>query len=359
MTSSKEPEKWPALVGFPFTIAAVVLIGLAVHFHLEYKQAVQKWEEYPDLQYQEVGKVKAMSDEAGLYVEKMKKGKRRNWCGIGGILLLVLGGIALNKWNQQRLSDVGRVKNMVLNRDVSGLLGAMDGNDRDVANAAEDALVEMGDLAMDTLMERLVSSNVGKRYNAGKVVARIGDRRAIEPLIKAIELDRKHGEQSSAVDVLAELGGDEALEALIEAARDESWEWQAAGIRALGELGDERAIEVLAQIPMPEKGRDDFAAEALEKIGTPKALKEREERLMSGASSMKTASGGVPGGKSMYWRCPKCEQVLEKNAGMAMIYGDILGGGSTLSGSVRCGGCGAAYSPSDVYGGKYDVNKGP
>lgn len=47
-----------------------------------------------------------------------------------------------------------------------------------------------------------------------------------------------------------------------------------------------------------------------------------------------------------HWQCPKCGGVLEKGVGRRF---------KKVIGSATCGGCGAKFSPEDVYGGKYDV----
>jgi rRNA maturation protein Nop10 len=50
--------------------------------------------------------------------------------------------------------------------------------------------------------------------------------------------------------------------------------------------------------------------------------------------------------KSDYWKCPKCGGVLRK--GVGAVFAATIG-------TATCGGCGAKFSQSDVYGGKYDV----
>jgi len=52
--------------------------------------------------------------------------------------------------------------------------------------------------------------------------------------------------------------------------------------------------------------------------------------------------------KSNYWKCPKCGGILQKGAGA--MFAETIG-------VATCGGCGAKFSQSDVYGGKYDVEE--
>ncbi len=53
------------------------------------------------------------------------------------------------------------------------------------------------------------------------------------------------------------------------------------------------------------------------------------------------------------WKCPKCAAVPRK--GSANLFRENLARGAIFSGTATCGGCGAQFSQSDVYGGKYDV----
>lgn len=49
------------------------------------------------------------------------------------------------------------------------------------------------------------------------------------------------------------------------------------------------------------------------------------------------------------WKCPKCGTVLQKpDYWKAMPF-------STMVGTVRCGGCGAAYGAREIQSGRYDV----
>jgi ankyrin repeat protein len=52
--------------------------------------------------------------------------------------------------------------------------------------------------------------------------------------------------------------------------------------------------------------------------------------------------------KSDYWKCPKCGGILQK--GVGRMFAETIG-------IATCGGCGAKFNQSDVYGGKYDVEE--
>jgi len=54
------------------------------------------------------------------------------------------------------------------------------------------------------------------------------------------------------------------------------------------------------------------------------------------------------------WKCPSCGEVLEKGAlGKVVHPGEPA---SRIVGTATCGKCGAKYSQSDVYGGRYDYD---
>ncbi|MBU0469673.1 MAG: hypothetical protein KKF78_01555 [Candidatus Omnitrophica bacterium] len=48
---------------------------------------------------------------------------------------------------------------------------------------------------------------------------------------------------------------------------------------------------------------------------------------------------------SKYWQCQKCTGILEKG----------LGGAAAVIGTATCSYCGAQYSQTEIYGGKWDV----
>jgi HEAT repeat protein len=98
----------------------------------------------------------------------------------------------------------------------------------------------------------------GNRLDAVKVLGKIGDSRAVEPLIKALGGDDRGGVGLLAAYALGDIGDSRAVEPLIKvlevdshARKGEFWgdskrRCQAAA-RALGKIGDERAVEPLAK----------------------------------------------------------------------------------------------------------------
>jgi HEAT repeat protein len=108
--------------------------------------------------------------------------------------------------------------------------------DMDVRRAAGDALVEIGDPAIETLIYKLK----GWRANATVALVKIGYP-AVEPLIRTLE-DKQV--RQAVVDVLVEIG-EPAVGALISALECKNWEVREGVINVLGKVGKERAVKPL------------------------------------------------------------------------------------------------------------------
>lgn len=71
---------------------------------------------------------------------------------------------------------------------------------------------------------------------------------------------------------------------------------------------------------------------------------------------IKNAKGKKAMQQSIFWCCPNCNTILKKPS-HSNIIAEFMEGGSHLEGRVTCVTCQGTLSPSDVYGGKYDVEK--
>lgn len=69
-------------------------------------------------------------------------------------------------------------------------------------------------------------------------------------------------------------------------------------------------------------------------------------------------AGGVKSA-DLYWKCPNCGVVLEKNPLTQELYRDAMAKGSVFTGTVTCASCGRGFATGDVYSGKFDVARGP
>ena len=81
--------------------------------------------------------------------------------------------------------------------------------------------------------------------------------------------------------------------------------------------------------------------------GTPEAVELEGQPAQDERTVDETANVEELPGPSDYWRCAGCERIIKKARKVPP--------GTTVVGRVKCGGCGKAYSASDVYGGLYDL----
>jgi len=164
--------------------------------------------------------------------------------------------------------------------------------DMDVWRAAGDALVEIGDPAVETLIYKL--KNICWRADATVVLVKIGSEKVIKSLINALKhrdwqmregaayalvetgdpavepLIRTLGDKQvrrAVVDVLVEIG-EPAVGALINALKYKDWEVREGSINILGMVGDKRAVEPLINVLGDENMIVRWAAaEAIGKVG--------------------------------------------------------------------------------------------
>ena len=112
------------------------------------------------------------------------------------------------------------------------------------------------------------------RVDAALALADIGDRQATEPLIHALQTDSECRVRSYAAVALRRLGDRRAVDALIGALRDQDWLVREEAVDALGDLGDVRAVDPLVDVMardklsgVQEKGRRALRQFGVEKIG--------------------------------------------------------------------------------------------
>lgn len=161
-----------------------------------------------------------------------------------------------------------------------------------------EAIQEMGTLAVDTLLEALEDSEMTVRRIAAKLLGRIGEPGAIEPLGMALYDTHFEVGQAAAeslarfgprgLKLLAEalhhpeawlrqhaiagltLSGDKRIvPVILEMLKDPEREVQKQAIQSLGELKDERALPALQGIAIDRRDREfsSLAREAIEALG--------------------------------------------------------------------------------------------
>ena len=125
-------------------------------------------------------------------------------------------------------------------------------------------LKSQGDV--DGLIEALkFQEDPNIRLAAASALGRIGDSRAVNPLIVA--LDDQHRVREIVALALGEIGDSRAVDPLITSLGDENWGVRSSAAKALGKIGDDRAVQPLTNL-LRDKNKNVrwHAVQALEAI---------------------------------------------------------------------------------------------
>jgi len=120
-----------------------------------------------------------------------------------------------------------------------------------IAKKEWDELTRLGEPAVEPLIQALKDESWEVRWGAARALGEIGDARAVEPLIQALK-DKYWNVNKKAEKALGKIG-EPAVEPLVQALKDESWGVRRGAAGALGEIGDARAVEPLIQALKDEK----------------------------------------------------------------------------------------------------------
>lgn len=164
---------------------------------------------------------------------------------------------------------------------VAALLDDVRSHDWQISWRAADALARLGESAVLRLIKALQDEDGYVREAAASALGKIGDKRAVEPLIAAMRYqDERTYEDSedeearvSAARALGEIGEAKAFEPLLQEVSHEDCAMVWAAMEALGKLRNPRAVPQLTQaLHVMDVDGKKTAAEALVKIGEPAVL---------------------------------------------------------------------------------------
>jgi len=160
------------------------------------------------------------------------------------------------------------IEKMEKKGDIEGMMKAMDYPNAGVCIGAQEALIRIGEPAVETLIRALKDQERAQvRYNAITVLGWIEGKRAVGPLIQALK-DESSSVRQLAARVLGEKGDSRAVEPLIQALKDEDTAVRKTAAGALGELGTAEAVEPLKRALQDTNGYVQKAAKvALKKMG--------------------------------------------------------------------------------------------
>ncbi|HSO26383.1 MAG TPA: HEAT repeat domain-containing protein [Methanobacteriaceae archaeon] len=164
------------------------------------------------------------------------------------------------------------------------LIDALNDSDGDVRKHSAKALGELDNIeAIDALIPALEDIDWPVRKNAATALGKIGDERALKPLLKSLKDDdidvRRHS-----IAALVKMKN-HAVKPLLEKLYDPDWQTRAIAAEALGRIGSKKALKPLIKALSNNKMRDDNryvrgkAAEALGRIGDKRAVKYLEAAL--------------------------------------------------------------------------------
>ncbi len=137
---------------------------------------------------------------------------------------------------------------------------------------ADGALGDPRGVELDRLIDQLKRNDSTMRAKAASALGRLGDKRAVEPLIAALK-DNDARVRMSAALALAALGDKRAVEPLIAALKDEDRRVRSMSAMALNMLGDKRAVEpLIAALKDEDRSVRLSASDALGNLGDKRAF---------------------------------------------------------------------------------------
>lgn len=135
-----------------------------------------------------------------------------------------------------------------------------------LGNYATFALAEIGNPAVDLLIEATQNKDNYVRMNSAYALGLIGNEKAVPTLNKLLK-DKDDTVRMDASGALRMIASPKAVDPLIKSLKDKEWKVRENSAEALGKIGDERAIEHLSPMLNDENKNVSMKAEiALEKI---------------------------------------------------------------------------------------------
>jgi len=136
--------------------------------------------------------------------------------------------------------------------------------ERQSRSDAADLLVEMGEDAVDPLLQALESTSyVPGQRRITEVLSRIGDTRAVPALVEFLESDA--GPTTEAAKALGVLGDQRATLPLVKTLKKAYFAQRRAAVQALIQLNDEQAIDPLVELL--EDNKREYAIQVLQGMG--------------------------------------------------------------------------------------------
>ncbi|MGD1996106.1 MAG: HEAT repeat domain-containing protein [Anaerolineae bacterium] len=166
---------------------------------------------------------------------------------------------------------------------VDQLFAALKDNRAVVRRFAARVLTEIGGAEMERLVTALIELGAGdwrRQEQAIKSLAKIGDERAVEPLVALLDSRGSHVRRAAA-EALGKIGDPRAVNALSSTLRDDEWPARLAAARALGRIRNAQAVAPLIATLKDEKiGVRRAAARALAQLYHDGGLDEQDRQAI-------------------------------------------------------------------------------
>jgi HEAT repeat protein len=137
------------------------------------------------------------------------------------------------------------ISKCVIADEVQDQILRLKGKDEMAQMLAGDALVKLGEPAVEPLITCLKDQDWKVRYGAIKALGKLGDARAVDPLITCLKSSDNWLVGECLTEALSELHDARAVEPLIVCLKATNAIMRSASAKALGKLGDARAVEPL------------------------------------------------------------------------------------------------------------------
>ncbi|WP_305065129.1 HEAT repeat domain-containing protein, partial [Methanococcoides sp.] len=136
---------------------------------------------------------------------------------------------------------------MIADEDIEYFIEKLNSEDATTRRNTAIILAELGDeRTLDALIVALEDDDRYVRRHAARGLGNIGNKKAIAPLIQVMSNTSEPREvRSNAAIALGQIGDDDAVEPLIQMLKDEDWSVPSSAAIALGELGNSEAIPAL------------------------------------------------------------------------------------------------------------------
>jgi hypothetical protein len=174
----------------------------------------------------------------------------------------------------------GKTKLADENKSIAELIKDFEDEDQIKRDQATEAVVAQGEAAIEPLIQALKDQNLFVRLHSAIALSKLGAQQAIEPLQQALDVEDENSDFClTATVALGRLGDEETIQYCLEGLEDLDSDERAGSAIALGLIGDKRAIDPLIRRVKEDPNNivRCYAAAALAEIGDVVALPVLEE----------------------------------------------------------------------------------